>query len=210
MVIRYVPVPVMQKCVLMSTKESQRQLDLLLHPRLPPLITATPLVENLSLVFSEESLEETELRKSLGLFTMQDRIQQNIDTEMSDPTNPPPQSTPVSKIIPSPTAPNHSTSSKYDGGHLSQIKVATPPEPTPTPVQETAERPSSGSARPTITEPPKSQAPKPAPQVPQVELSDHLDQGPSIPTNRILDPSVEADEDEEMPAIDLESDSDME
>lgn len=174
-----------------------------------------PLVENLSLVFSEESLEETELRKSLGLFTMQDGIQQDIDTEMSDPTNPPnppPQSTPAafSKIIPSPTAPNHSTSPKYNDSHLGQIKVTTPPEPTPAPVQESVEQPSSGSVRSTIIEPPKSQASKPAPQVPQVELSDHLDQGPSIPTNRILDPSVEADEDEEMPAIDLESDSDME
>ncbi|EKM80027.1 hypothetical protein AGABI1DRAFT_20465, partial [Agaricus bisporus var. burnettii JB137-S8] len=38
--------------------EFQRQLDLLLHPRLPPLVWSLPLAEKLSLVFSDESHEE--------------------------------------------------------------------------------------------------------------------------------------------------------
>jgi len=170
-----------------------------------------PLAENLSLIFSEESLEETELRKSLGLFTAQDEIQRDVDTEMADSTNPPnpATSTALPKTIPTPAHPIRAASPKSNGNHLNQRKVVTPSEPTPAPVQETTEQPSSGSVRSTTIEPPKSQISKTAPQVPQGEASGHSDQAPRIPAYTMPGP-IEADEDEEMPAIDLESDSDIE
>lgn len=178
----------------------------------PPLITAMPLAENLSLFYSEESLEETALRKSLGLITMQEEIQQDVDAEMGDPTNPPnplPQSTTTpSEAIPIPADPTSVASQKTNGSQLDQIKITTP-KPGPIPVQETIEQPSSG-VRSANIELPKLQVSKPAPQVPQAKIPDHLDQSPSIPVRSMSGPSIEVDEDDEMPAIDLESDSDME
>lgn len=46
-----------------------RDLDRLLHPRVPPLVRALPHVESLCLFSSEESLEERELRESLRIAT---------------------------------------------------------------------------------------------------------------------------------------------
>ncbi|KAF5358971.1 hypothetical protein D9758_004780 [Tetrapyrgos nigripes] len=46
---------------------SRRDLDLFLHPRLPPLLRSLPTVEALALFRSEESNEEAHVRENLGL-----------------------------------------------------------------------------------------------------------------------------------------------
>ena len=45
----------------------QQQIDILLHPRVPPLLRSLPHVESLSLFRAEESIDEVEVREALGL-----------------------------------------------------------------------------------------------------------------------------------------------
>ncbi|CCM05557.1 uncharacterized protein FIBRA_07784 [Fibroporia radiculosa] len=52
--------------------ESRRCLDLLLHPRVPPLVRSIPHVETLSLFREEEGDDEKGIRKSLGLSSVHD------------------------------------------------------------------------------------------------------------------------------------------
>ncbi len=170
-----------------------------------------PLAENLSLVFSEESLEENELRKSLGLFTAQDEIQRDVDTEMADSTNPSilppyPTSIPLFKTTPTLSHPVPPAPPKPDVNRLNQTKIVTSSEPPPAPVQEAAEPSPSDPARSTVVEPPKPQISKPLLQRPQAEVPDLA---PKVPTYTMPNPKA-TDEDEDMPAIDMESDSDIE
>jgi len=48
-------------------QETFRNLEILIHPRVPPLIRSLPHVESLSLFRAEESQEEADVRKELGL-----------------------------------------------------------------------------------------------------------------------------------------------
>ncbi|KAF5390544.1 hypothetical protein D9757_002613 [Collybiopsis confluens] len=48
---------------------SSHQVDLLIHPRLPPLLRPLPTVDSLTLFRIEESTEEAEVRQSLGIET---------------------------------------------------------------------------------------------------------------------------------------------
>ncbi|KAJ6490373.1 rRNA processing/ribosome biogenesis-domain-containing protein, partial [Mycena vitilis] len=50
----------------------RRDLEVLLHPRLPPLVRSLPYVESLSLFRAEESQEEIDARESLGLVLPED------------------------------------------------------------------------------------------------------------------------------------------
>ncbi|KAF8639780.1 hypothetical protein AX17_001040 [Amanita inopinata Kibby_2008] len=51
-------------------EEMQHHLDLLLHPRVPPLVRSLPHVQSLALSYDEESQEEANIRRRLGLTTM--------------------------------------------------------------------------------------------------------------------------------------------
>lgn len=57
------------KSVLNSSQPTLRNLDILLHPRVPPLVRSLPHVESLSLFRAEEPQEEIETREALGLET---------------------------------------------------------------------------------------------------------------------------------------------
>ncbi|KAF9453001.1 hypothetical protein P691DRAFT_802381 [Macrolepiota fuliginosa MF-IS2] len=200
-----------------SGQDSQRQLDLLLHPRLPPLMRSMPTTEGLALIFSEESEEEAELRKSLGFHIGQHEISRNTDVEMDDSTTQRtvPLTTPgpgpalvVSRPIPTPAQPVPTTSLTLGNDRTGQVKEVTTPEPTPIRVQETIQEPPPERFRSSIIEPPKPQFSQRAPESSPAEASSST---PKVPVYTAPNPSlVVEDEDEDMPAIDMGSDSDEE
>lgn len=186
-----------------SLQDFQRQLDLLLHPRLPPLVWSLPLAEKLSLVFSDESHEEGVLRRSLGLYRDQAELHRDADVDMNDsepnPTADPPFAVPVPK----------ETTSNIEFSALSTSSVP-PPETargeasgeeqlkqTSKDAQEAAKISNANTVHPTTTEPLRAQ------------VSDKA----SAPTQKVsayrIQPPAE-DEDEDIPAIDMNSDSDFE
>ncbi|KAI9056538.1 hypothetical protein FKP32DRAFT_1599270 [Trametes sanguinea] len=62
------------------------EIDLLLHPRVPPLVRSLPHVEMLSLFRAEESREETEARMALGVDVNEERSpMRSLDTEKMNP-----------------------------------------------------------------------------------------------------------------------------
>ncbi|KAF5363543.1 hypothetical protein D9756_000360 [Leucocoprinus leucothites] len=188
--------------------ESQRQLDLLLHPRLPPLIRSTPLTENLTLVFSEESDEEAGLRKSLGLYTTQDEIPQRLIEETDGLTILPSPQLPKSTAPLSTPAPPKSMSSMIQPAPVppplskGKEKAIAPPDP----ILTSMEVPSKEQLTPfhsSVIEAPKPRSSQPPEKNGQLESSS--------PAPKYTLPAVSAeDEDEEMPAIDLDSDSEFE
>ncbi|KAF9012654.1 rRNA processing/ribosome biogenesis-domain-containing protein [Cyathus striatus] len=62
----------------------ERMFDLILHPRVPPLLRSMPTVEALSLYISEESQEEKRIRKTLDL----EALQHTSEDAMRDDENP--------------------------------------------------------------------------------------------------------------------------
>jgi len=52
---------------LISNEDVHQRLNLMLHPRVPPLVRSLPHVESLSLFRAEESLDEIDTRGALGL-----------------------------------------------------------------------------------------------------------------------------------------------
>ncbi|KAJ7068467.1 hypothetical protein C8F01DRAFT_1208022 [Mycena amicta] len=138
-----------------------REMETLLHPRLPPLMRSVPGVEALSLYRAEESQEETDLLKSLGL---------------------------VSADSPSIEEP------------AADIVLESPPPPTvqrpmPQPVQPPITPPSKNLE--TVLPPPQSSLPKiaPAPIATPVDVPMDVE---------------DTEKNEEMPEIDLDSDSEAE
>lgn len=156
----------------------QRETELLLHPRLPPLVRPMPHVETLSLFRAEESQEEADVRQSLGLATSAFTAElgtavaaepetQAKDTIMGDPAPepvPPPKISPV--VEPKPT-------------FAFQSATTLPPPPDPLPSSSAAS------------------APLPA-SIPSV----------SAVQRPVVLPVEEEEEEEEMPTIDMDSDSD--
>jgi len=63
-----------------------RDLDRLLHPRVPPLVRALPHVESLCLFRREESLEERELRESLRIAISPQHDRETAAAESQPPT----------------------------------------------------------------------------------------------------------------------------
>ncbi|KAK0490784.1 hypothetical protein IW261DRAFT_1618758 [Armillaria novae-zelandiae] len=126
----------------------QQTLDLLLHPRVPPLVRSLPHVETLSLFHSEEGTEEARDRELLGLTVLQ---------QTSDP---------VQTIV---TAPSPQVDLDQEDRHTRPIPPAIVPAPIPTDMRAPA---------------------NPGNSMPRAE------------------PRMQLEEDQEMPAIDLDSDSD--
>ncbi|KXN89565.1 Proline-, glutamic acid- and leucine-rich protein 1 [Leucoagaricus sp. SymC.cos] len=194
--------------------ESQMRLDLLLHPRLPPLMRSMPLAESLALIFSEESDEEATQRKSLGLYTDEDEIQYSVDVEMVNTTGPaaqPAKTTPVAppksttfldQQPPALARSQQSMSSSLKG----KEKVTAPPESTPASVEVVPEEERQPfTLRSSAVEPPKPGACQPTPKPPRVAAS-----GSALKASMCSAPTGPVDEDEEMPAINLDSDSEPE
>ncbi|KAI0346803.1 hypothetical protein BDW22DRAFT_1386488 [Trametopsis cervina] len=183
-------------------------IDLLLHPRAPPLVRALPGVEPLSLFQATESHEEYETRRRLGIATLQeiishphpDTVQETRNVPLHAASNPPasfPSATALSSSVGSvvhhpvpvvPHIPAHepaATISSTSANGPMDVSLSTPSvsfnrnEPPPA----TKEPSSSETASATTSLPP-------AP-IPAVEAA-----------------AVEEDDDEPMPGIDMDSDSD--
>lgn len=58
--------------VINSAVETQRQLDVLLHPRLPPLLRSLPPIEAVSLFRTASAKEDRAVRDTLGMGTIED------------------------------------------------------------------------------------------------------------------------------------------
>ncbi|KAH7930701.1 hypothetical protein BV22DRAFT_1000146 [Leucogyrophana mollusca] len=194
---------------LTSSMHLQRDTDLLLHPRGPPLVRSLPHIESLSLFRAEESNEELAARTSLGLGAIDELVEEHTAPGAGE-TNPQPQSPPQSAAAPAapPAAtatvppPIHFSFSRDEAGaphdsipkpvspHVSPPVVSTSPEPLPsisstvTHVINSAERSVS-----TNNAGPSSAAPAVQPQLAPMAVDDD-------------------EEEEEMPTIDMDSDSD--
>ncbi|KAK0468123.1 rRNA processing/ribosome biogenesis-domain-containing protein [Desarmillaria tabescens] len=158
----------------------QRTLDILLHPRVPPLVRSLPHVETLSLFLSEESTEEARDRELLGLSVLQ--------RQASDP---------VQNTVASPSPRVGLEQETHPVRSIPPAKVPAPiPIDTPPPAKVGDSLP---RAEPVYA---PSKPSHPPPTAPTLEP----------PTNATIEPAVmivdAVEEDQEMPAIDLDSDSD--
>ncbi|KAI0307217.1 hypothetical protein B0F90DRAFT_1814005 [Multifurca ochricompacta] len=154
-----------------------RELDMLLHPRVPPLVRSLPHVESLSLSRAEESVEEREIRERLHI----DVISSLNGTEVISTENR--LSAPIPALASLPPLPNPST--------LADVDVSKTPAPAPFP----------SSLYPQAAEPLDLQPT----QYTSAQLQSRLGAAPEI-----INPAAEDDDgdDEEMPSIDMASDSD--
>ncbi|KAF8204795.1 rRNA processing/ribosome biogenesis-domain-containing protein [Pholiota molesta] len=173
----------------------QRDIGLLLHPRVPPLVRSMPHVEALSLFKAEESQEEAEALAALEAKPMDSQPIEKAqeDIMMRDPISVP-ATIPAAKAPPSMTPSNEMAPVK----EISNIPLPSQPisinEPSTkkdgdiTPAMESTPLPSSRIG-------PMTQiAPKVSPSRPLVPIHQAEDE----------------DEDEEMPAINMDSDSEDE
>lgn len=183
----------------MQTKlQLQQEVDLLLHPRGPPLVRPLPHVEALSLFRAEESNEELAARTSLALATTYDANSMDVVADpimvISTP-EPTPQPVPMHSIMPTPKigAPEPiSISSPVPTSQKTTSSITTAP------TKISAEISSATSSR-QLT---KSLL---TPSSSQMELA------PLMAEPRFIPVVVDDDEEEEkegIPTIDMESDSD--
>ncbi|KAJ7129455.1 rRNA processing/ribosome biogenesis-domain-containing protein [Mycena epipterygia] len=153
-------------------------LEILLHPRLPALVRSLPGVESLSLFQAEESQEETDTRQSLGL------IPSGIESPIPDIV-----------MVDPPAAPTPSKTNKSTPvpASLEMPAPSLPPQALPQKSQQTSQPPrrdTEGWKAP-VSSPPPIKAIYDAPV--QTSMPITVD---------------EEEKNEEMPAIDLGSDSD--
>ncbi|KAG1755494.1 rRNA processing/ribosome biogenesis-domain-containing protein [Suillus lakei] len=182
----------------MQTKlQLQKEVDLLLHPRSPPLVRPLPHVEALSLFRAEESNEELAARTSLALATI-------YDTAMMDVAADPIAMTPTPEPTPQPV-PTH-------------LPIPTP-NTTPAPISISSPVPASQKMTSSITVAPtkdSADVPLAVPsRQPATSLlpssSSQMELAPLTVEPRFIPVAVDEEEEEEeegMPTIDMESDSD--
>ncbi|KAI0304160.1 hypothetical protein BC826DRAFT_215112 [Russula brevipes] len=190
-----------------------RELDRLLHPRVPSLVRAPPHVEWLSVFRAEECVEEQEIRETLHIGVVSPSIQvETMGTETQPsisasvpaplPLHPNPDTLPLPNVD-KPTMPLHLSSSN------TQATARPDPRPTPTPSytpdgSSPAQSPSQGRSDPISTLRPL-QAHEIAPISGVVAASEGSRLGIVQEVIRAVE---DDDDDEEMPSINLESDSD--
>jgi len=184
-----------------SFEQLQASLDLLLHPRLPPIVRPIPTTHSLALFRVEESEEEAAQRKALGLefgdnlaATFQTQASRDGDTVMQDGFS----------------ASGKAASTTPATGFVTfgaPQKTTTPLFGTSTPAPERAPI----STPPVVPSGPSVWQPKV--QEPPVASSSSAPPSAPTPAPQPLSFTVQEDEeeeDEEMPTIDLGSDSEEE
>ncbi|KAH9045464.1 hypothetical protein EDB85DRAFT_2070270 [Lactarius pseudohatsudake] len=191
-----------------------RDLDRLLHPRVPPLVLALPHVESLCLFRREESLEERELRESLRM-----AISPHHDSETASVESQPPTIGPALASL----AP-HPNPHTLTGGGASN----TPAPALLMPLLQSAAlanpKPSSPSHTPKVSSPPQlqsqsRQSPKSSDTLRPVQAQDadiapfmsgdvEVSEESRSGARAVIYLGEDEDEDEEMPSIDMGSDSD--
>jgi hypothetical protein len=185
-----------------------RVLDTLLHPRVPPLVRSLPHVESLSLFRAEESQEESEAREALDLTTLYqasshpEQLPSMQDVQMEEGTNIP--SAQTQSTSPAPPVPQATTSA-----------IIPPPARLPIPAIQQQQIHNSISQSSTSAPAPSNWVP-PEP-APALALERNVASNSIVPHSSasgvhpvLVTRSAEEEEDEEMPAINLDSDSDGE
>ncbi|KAG6854907.1 hypothetical protein C0991_012097 [Blastosporella zonata] len=163
-----------------DNQETLRDLEVLLHPRVPPLVRSLPHVESLSLFRAEEPQEEADVREELGLHgAFPEPKIHDEDVFMKDSPTPIPQTLPV----------NHIQPTRVDERPPLQL-------PSVAPIIQSSSAPVTLPPKSTVMEQPQHMpsVPKSAPQ-------------PVVP-HSVAVPVQEEDEEDEMPAINMDSDSD--
>ncbi|EKM59257.1 uncharacterized protein PHACADRAFT_113693 [Phanerochaete carnosa HHB-10118-sp] len=205
-----------------------RDIDLMLHPRVPPLIRVLPHVEILSLFRAEEGQEEKDARRDLGLISNEeaqpaasdttpsatpiaaDTVDVNATTDAAPPVIP---RTAQSSLVKTPPPPAlvAAAQSAMDATSTNVTSAVMPSINTQTAsmvaLQATEPRFSGSSTLPPSPGPlPPSSKISPFVSAPQV-LSMTPAQLPTVPVTMQIS---EEDENEPMPAINLSSDSEEE
>ena len=181
----------------MQTKlKVQQKVDLLLHPRGPPLVRPLPHVEALSLFRAEESNEERAARASLALATTYDANAMDLAVDpiaitpsLPERTHQPPTHLP----IPTPRAATptpHTPPTVLTGQQMTSPVTAAP-------TKESANASATSSRQPN-----KIQSSTSGGGPGQKECAPVTVEHPLIPV------AANDEEDEPMPTIDMESDSD--
>ncbi|KIJ70145.1 hypothetical protein HYDPIDRAFT_121614 [Hydnomerulius pinastri MD-312] len=174
-------------------------IDLLLHPRRPPYVRSLPDVESLSLTFAEESVEETAARRLLGSMPGHEphgeAVTQEYEQTTAEPLSAQPHVQAPPATVPLPQQPQVST-----------LFSAVPP-----PSESRSDADVARSTKPTpasFTTPPQTLFP-PAPVV-VVEPSPppRSPKAPRAPVTHVAPMVVDEVENDDMPAIDMDSDSD--
>ncbi|KAF5387632.1 hypothetical protein D9615_000575 [Tricholomella constricta] len=176
---------IVRATLLENSDDTFRNLEYLLHPRVPPLVRSLPHVESLSLFRAEEPQEEADVREELGLQgAFPDRPITTHDTQdvvMEDDSR---------------TAPkiNDENPVTIHG----QQPPAKPVPAVPTISNVNVQQAAAATLPRAHVEPPR----------PQPAVIESAPARPVIPPQHAAVPAQEEDEDEEMPAINMDSDSD--
>lgn len=207
----------------------QHEIDLLLHPRMPPLVRSLPHVETISLFRAEESQEELDTRHMLGLRTADDSACPPF-SDTASTLHPPPvllgdrrQTDGTPDIPAAGTFATTSVSSDNAPHRIPPTQIPETSGPVPPSYSRTADIMMQSEEHPqaehSVSQGYRTDPSLPAPlasvskpsnspptQTPVIPL-------PSIPSGTQLTvtlPVDEDDEDEPMPTINMESDSDSE
>ncbi|KZT72556.1 hypothetical protein DAEQUDRAFT_704985 [Daedalea quercina L-15889] len=204
--------------------------DLLLHPRVPPLVRSLPHVEMLSLFREEEGDEEMGMRKALGLATSDETLsllQPNIQ-DHATPPDPPTRDSAVQEQPPTlirqpPQSASVVTNKAQSIASYSMTASAhTVPAASTTHISALAHQQeidalhAQGPPLSSHPTPPTETTPTPAPFTsviqppiagPSIAPSTAVVPEPRSQTQGVV-PMAEDDEDEPMPAINVDSDSD--
>lgn len=179
----------------MKTKlKVQQEVDLLLHPRGPPLVRPLPHIEALSLFRAEESNEELAARTSIALVTIYDA---NVMDVAADPIA---VTSSLSKTTPQPVS------------AMPTPRTTTPVPPTPPTVLTTVT--SQQKTSPITVAPTKDStnirsaisSQQPVKSLPST--SSQTERAPAMVKPPLIPVATDDEEDESMPTIDMESDSD--
>lgn len=177
--------------------EIQRELDILLHPRLPPLLTSHPPIEATSLFRTENEANDNQAREDIGVRTIED-IYTAVDVTMKDSLTAP-------AVAPQPETVEHvpQAGRRIAEQPISRPQVTpfVPQVPTPTPVTNVEVQMPSASA-------PKPPTLRETLRVETIGSSSTFTQMPQVPMETMSNAlDSDEEEDEAMPEIDLESDS---
>ncbi|KAF9534746.1 rRNA processing/ribosome biogenesis-domain-containing protein [Crepidotus variabilis] len=179
---------ILEEALCSDDVEINRQLETLVHPRLPPLVRALPQLEALSLFKAEESREEAGILSAIA-----------VDSRMEAPT--PLQAEDVSMVDSIPQmALNMAIGSK------ALFPDVSPPQPDTQSSSSPLVQPQSAQT---------TQAPPIGPFIPSTVSAEKKNDSPAIPAHAesknmpAASYPTEGEDDEEMPGINIDSDSEI-
>ncbi|GLB33999.1 putative rRNA processing/ribosome biogenesis [Lyophyllum shimeji] len=185
---------VVRAALMEDDDETFRNLELLIHPRVPPLVRSLPHVESLSLFRAEESQEETNIRQELGL--------------RSAVPDQPSSTTETQDVIMEEDS--RTSAAKTDMNSVKSNALSPPPPKPPSTPSNLPTKPTADAQQTPISEVQSSIEPP----RPKANVAESATAKPVIPPQpmvvRTQGGENDEDEDDEMPAINMESDSEGE